>query len=145
MVNQMKISKLDAALRQLDVAIRLFFEGDYVSSLTLAGAAEEILGKLSERAGLSVSIDILTNHHRKDTDPALSNEKSKEVISGVANRGRNQAKHANDPNEMYCDNEKIWPLQMLMRAIPMANNLGNLTVDMQKMIDWINSHPEETR
>ena len=40
----MQITKLEIALHQLNVAIRLFLEGDYLSSLTLAGAAEEIWG-----------------------------------------------------------------------------------------------------
>ena len=41
----MTLTKLEVATRQLDAAIRLFLEDDYLSSLTLAGAAEEILGK----------------------------------------------------------------------------------------------------
>ena len=32
----MKLSKQDAATHQLDAAIHLFLEGDYLSSLTLA-------------------------------------------------------------------------------------------------------------
>ena len=41
------LSNLDVAERQLERAIALFLdEEDYVSALTLAGAAEEILGKL---------------------------------------------------------------------------------------------------
>ena len=36
-----------AALRQLETALRLYFEGeDYYSVVTLAGASEEVLGKL---------------------------------------------------------------------------------------------------
>jgi hypothetical protein len=42
----MEITKLDVAVHQFNVAIRLFLDGDYLASLTLAGAAEEILGKL---------------------------------------------------------------------------------------------------
>jgi hypothetical protein len=44
---KIKISKLDAARRQLDTAIRLYFmEGDPVSVHTLAAAAFEILKDL---------------------------------------------------------------------------------------------------
>lgn len=43
----MTLTKLEVAVRQLDMALRLFLEGDYLSSLTLAGAAEEILGGTS--------------------------------------------------------------------------------------------------
>lgn len=50
------MSKFEVAVSQLDQAIRLFLEGDHLSSLTLAGAAEEMLGKLSERAGKPVAV-----------------------------------------------------------------------------------------
>ena len=41
------LSNLEIAKRQLERAISLFFdEQDFVSSLTLAGAAEKILGKI---------------------------------------------------------------------------------------------------
>jgi len=43
-------TKLDLATEQLDAAISLFLEKSFVSALTLAGAAEEVLGKaLSNR------------------------------------------------------------------------------------------------
>lgn len=66
-----EINKLDAATDQLDWAIRLFLDHDaYVSAITLAGAAEEIIGeivgpesafnllklRLSEKTGLSPKI-----------------------------------------------------------------------------------------
>jgi len=41
-----KISKIDAAVSQLDWAIRLFLDHQaYLPAITLAGAAEEIIGK----------------------------------------------------------------------------------------------------
>ena len=43
---EVEISKIDAAVDQLDWAIRLFLDHHaYVPAITLAGAAEEILGK----------------------------------------------------------------------------------------------------
>jgi hypothetical protein len=37
------VSKIDAAVHQLDWAIKLFFDSEaYVAAITLAGAAEEI-------------------------------------------------------------------------------------------------------
>ena len=46
------VSKLDVATRQLERALGLFLdEDDLISSITLAGAAEEILGKLLEKQG----------------------------------------------------------------------------------------------
>jgi hypothetical protein len=44
-------SKLGIATAQLDTAIALYLEGKHLISLiTLAGAAEEILGKLAEKS-----------------------------------------------------------------------------------------------
>ena len=46
-----EVSKLDAARRQLETAIRLFFyDGDFVSTHTLAAAAFNVLNDLSRRA-----------------------------------------------------------------------------------------------
>ena len=142
----MKVSKLDAATHQLDVAILLFFERDYLSSLTLAGAAEEILGSLSRNAGLPVAIEEIAAHHRKDTDPALTDKESAKVVFGIANRARNSAKHANNEGEPEVEIEQLHPLQMIMRAMPMRRNLGlSETEATQRMLTWVKEHPESTR
>jgi len=52
MLGIMKIHrKIDVARAQLERSISLFFEGDYYSAATLAGASEEILGKFIEKTG----------------------------------------------------------------------------------------------
>ena len=52
------LSKLEVAEHQLNVAIRLYLdEDDFVSAITLAGAAEEILGKLLEKQGRKHSLE----------------------------------------------------------------------------------------
>lgn len=138
----MQITKLDVALQQLNVAIRLFLEGDYLSSLTLAGAAEEILGKLSERAGKDVAIEFIIDYHYRDTDSAPP-KKERERLRYLLNMGRNMAKHANDTNETHFDVEQIYPLQMIMRAMPMATGLGaQPTIEGVAMVNWVRSHPE---
>ena len=44
------VSKIEAAVDQLDWAIRLFIDHKaYMPAITLAGAAEEILGKASSQ------------------------------------------------------------------------------------------------
>ena len=61
-------SHLSAAQWQLLQALRLYEEGqDYYSVITLAGAAEEIFGRLSQKMGLGCSLDRL-----KVTLPKLS-------------------------------------------------------------------------
>lgn len=139
----MEISKLDAAMHQLNAALRLFFEGDYLSSLTLAGAAEGILSNLCERQGLPTAADRIADFHMKDTDPTLSTKDRRKVVFTVLNRGRNQAKHANVADENTVDVGQIYPLQMLMRAIPMARELGvSPSSEMAQLDTWIDKHPE---
>lgn len=139
----MEMTKLDAAVHQLTVAIKLFFEGDYLSALTLAGAAEEILGKLSKRAGKPVAIDEITKYHADDIDAAIPEDQRKTVLLSVLNRSRNQAKHANDPDETHVVLDHTEPLQMIMRALPMAQNLtGSMSQYKAELDVWIQAHPE---
>jgi hypothetical protein len=52
------LSSEEVALRQLEQAISLFLdERDFVSALTLAGAAEEILGNLLKRADMPHALE----------------------------------------------------------------------------------------
>jgi hypothetical protein len=43
------MTKLDVAMNQLRTSIQLYKKGNYISSITLAGAAEEILGKMAAK------------------------------------------------------------------------------------------------
>lgn len=139
------LTKLEVAVSQLDQAMRLFLEGDYLSSLTLAGAAEEILGGLCKRAGHPVAIEQIVAFHMGDTDPALSDKERRNVLTGVLNRPRNAAKHANDPAETHFIVEQVFALQMIMRAMPMAKTLGSPPSRDAEMVAWIRAHPEATR
>jgi hypothetical protein len=138
----MRISKLDVAAIQLDAAIRHFLEGDFLPALSLAGAAEEILGALSRRAGLPVAVEQIVEYHFKDTDQALPDLARRKAIVDILNAGRNQAKHANDPSEADFELEQIDSLQMIMRAMPMARRLGARMLREAEMVKWIRGHPE---
>ena len=128
----MIISKLDAAMHQLNLAIKLFIAGDFLGSLTLAGAAEDILGGLCKAAGKPVSADSIADYHEKDVDPSVPTEKRRGVVLAVLNRARNAAKHASRADENTIDIDQIHPLQMLMRAIPMCISLGVKASDENK-------------
>ncbi|MGK7871502.1 hypothetical protein [Falsiroseomonas sp. E2-1-a20] len=47
------LTQHEAAISQLDLAYRLYMVGEYAASVTLAGAAEEVLGKLAPKIGAS--------------------------------------------------------------------------------------------
>jgi len=74
------------ALTQLETAIRLYFEGDdYFSAITLAGAAEEILGKLVTEKGLDNSLESLKQAAVKIHKHLYGTETTPKRIADVAN------------------------------------------------------------
>ena len=79
------ITKLDAACRQLELAIHLYFEkGDLVAIHTLACAAREIFEKHCEKSGCHRLFDDIQNRHQGIEPKELWN---------VLNRARNFFKH----------------------------------------------------
>ena len=109
----MLLSKTDIAKRQIETACGLFLEGgDHLSVVTLAGAAEEILGSLLKRAGKSRMMD-----HLMTLDRELGRARNFNEVSDEVNRARNALKHARDASE---DLVEIVPGEadaMLVRAI----------------------------
>lgn len=83
--------------------------------------------------------------HWGDTDPSLTDKERRAVLLGVLNSARNAAKHANDPNETHFIVEQDFPLQMIMRAMPMARTLGLPPSGEAKMVAWIRTHSEVSR
>lgn len=110
--------RTDLATEQLQVAIELFLSGRrYVSALTLAGAAEEILGKAPVQRGLTTVLD----HEYRITglvEEALRGQpyKRKEFVSRK-NRVRNAPKHMPSDIESTVtadlEDESLW---MIVRA-----------------------------
>ena len=109
----------DLALVQLETALRLYFEGgDRGSVITLAGAADEVFGKLLAAAGGKPSLDSLITavtaiqHHLEGEalEPRL--------IAERANRARNSLKHwdVGDPHIVKFDVD-VEACDMLNRAI----------------------------
>src|SRR5271163_1574815 len=88
------ISKLDAAKRQLDSALTLYFRyGDPVSTYTLTAAAHQILMDLGKQDGVE---SIVKSHGVK----AIKEEFQKEYLKKI-NEAENFFKHADrDPNEL---------------------------------------------
>jgi len=82
------------ALTQIDTALRIYREGqDYFSALTLAGAAEEILGKLLKAQGRSNALDDLTSGAILIYKHLFGEESGADEFAKRANRARNALKH----------------------------------------------------
>src|SRR3989304_520601 len=82
------------ALTQIETALRLYREGDdYFSALTLAGAAEEIFGKLLKARGQSNALDDLTSGAVLLHKHLFGEEAGAKEFAERANRARNALKH----------------------------------------------------
>jgi hypothetical protein len=92
----MKISKLDAARRQLETAVALYFhEGDPASIHTLVGAAYELLLTLSEKVGEQGTIKQWMAEYIKP-------DRMKEIHRAL-NAARNCFKHADADADAVLD------------------------------------------
>ncbi len=111
------ISSGKIIIEQIETAIKLFNEGKYISATTLAGAAEEIIGK---RLEFFDEENVLSELAKKYSNPT-------EVINR-ANYARNSFKHI--------DVEKPWSFEMNVRgeAWDMVNRaIGNYWLLKQEM------------
>ncbi len=128
-------TKNDLARIQLEEAIRHYFKGSYVCSVTLAGASEEITRHILERAGKEPSIDSLKQwlHENKPESESLND------FYKNANATRNGLKHFTDPAEtnVYVGEEEahFWIMRGLMNY-SRAN--AHLTAVMQQYVqNWV--------
>lgn len=133
----MIISKVEIAKQQLESAIKAFHAGDKLAAITLAGASEEILGKLCEKAGKNnaiVSIKSMISLTNKDLC-------EKELVE-LFNNARNNLKHimdeAIDPVEIL----EIDPQLMLWRAMLNWMTLGRPSSELiNNFQEWLSKHP----
>ena len=109
----MILSKLEIAKRQLEVAAQLYVDGaDDLAVITLAGAAEEILGKLLRRTEQKCMAD-----HIVELDKKLTGGRPFNVVSDEVNRARNALKHARDQSEDLVKIEPGEATAMIGRAL----------------------------
>ena len=115
-------SKLGAALWQLDRAIALFLdEADYACAITLAGAADEILGKLLNAEGkthaLGQFVDLCMYIRERDDTPEVEPEPpfSRSTFASFANERRNELKHYTEGRNITIT--KGDAIEMLDRAV----------------------------
>lgn len=140
------LTKFEVAERQLVVAARLYIEDDdYLAILTLAGAAEDILGPLARRAGKKAMLDEIVELDRKLTGGRPFAEVREEV-----NGARNSIKHAREPKEDYAVFvERGETTAMLLRAFVNYKRVAGRFPDVmenarQKLVTEINAesgHP----
>lgn len=117
----MRLHKIEIARRQVEVALELHFNGgDPLAVITLAGAAEEILGALLGRDSKPHILErVRARIERESGEVQVFSEFSKKV-NGV----RNALKHARDSGEDEIDIPPQEALTMLGRAVSNYVMLG---------------------
>ena len=135
--------KTDIAVKQLETAIKLFLERkDYICAITLAGASEEILGKLVERVDKKSAIKSLIESLKTIYSINISD---KELISKHLNFARNTLKHANvtdeDKVELDAQTEAI---SLILRAIDNLIRLDkSVSYNTPNFFVWLNNNRKE--
>lgn len=135
------LSKPQIAIVQLNEAICLFICERFLAALTLAGAAEEILGKLLVRRGELPTIKDSTaaiERLRAETGLHAMGKASEREVIDAWNRARNTAKHLVEPEEELvtlnlCD-EAYW---IIRRALANAEKLGLKVTGAQDFENWV--------
>jgi hypothetical protein len=112
-----KLTKFEIAERQLFHAMELYLAGtNLVSVITLAGAAEEILGKLVSSKGYENALDLKVKKLCKMFEFVFKKQANPKDFEKLRNKARNELKHigTEDFIELNLEQEAV---KMLDRAI----------------------------
>ena len=135
--------RVDLAAEQLDNAISLFLEKrSYVSALTLAGAAEEILRMALKFEGKTSSLGFRFEVFAEAHAAQYGEELEWAAFADRENHARNAAKHMRTTGEtaVTVDLEEA-ALWMIVRAIDNHERLGrSRTEKMVEFGDWFYEH-----
>ncbi len=134
-----QVTKIDAAVDQLDWAIRLFLDHQaYVPAITLAGAAEEIVG---EAVSSEAAFRILKKRLFEKTGI-----EEKVISQEHLNKTKNWLKHWKDMKdeeslEIELETEAI---QYLVRAITnLITHDNSLTSETPRFFKWVNENRKD--
>jgi hypothetical protein len=137
MYEQVYVNKLEAAKRQTETAIVLYFNnGDPVSVHTLCCAAYDIVRTLNRKHGGPFML--------KDCDRFLATKAEKKQFHDCVNQAQNFFKHANgDPDEAHLLDTK-WTEALLFDAVQKYSLLaGECPRTMALYFVWfLKKHPE---
>lgn len=137
-------NKIDIAVEQLQVSLKLFLSGEsYVSALTLAGAAEEILGMALKIRGIENSLqEQFRLYHEPGLEWLNPPKKWLEFTTNGKNLVRNAVKHVKNAEDLDfmadISDEALW---MLVRATANFIRLGfKPTRLMHEFDSWFHEH-----
>ena len=116
MANYQKLTKYEIAEAQITRALELYMSSDdLISAITLAGAAEEILGKLVIANGGESALEEKVKQLCRMHEFAFSETPNPKDYVNIRNRTRNELKHIGDGEEIEVDLERE-AVNMIRRA-----------------------------
>jgi hypothetical protein len=136
-------SRLTLATEQLEDAIRLHLGGRYASATTLAGAAEEVFGKLAERAG---QLNVIQDGFASAAViwqffPAHAPEKPFKEYRDHENATRNSLKHlGDDQSDEFVADLAVESAKMIARALENTGRVGISVSGFNAFSDWFHEH-----
>jgi hypothetical protein len=114
--SEVTLTKLEVAEHQLELALELFLERqDYVASITLAGASEEILGKLLEVRGETHALEEFVQSCVETGLRVFGEDWPKKDFVGMANYFRDGLKHITNGQPITVSREAA--AEMIERAV----------------------------
>jgi len=135
-VNLDLMDKISIALHQLNRSIEMFLdEQDYICSITLSGASEEILGRMVEYEGKTNSLNELVDSLKDIPGNSLS---SKEIRNNHLNNVRNSIKHYSTSEDK--DVVTNWEAQAIQLIARCCSNVVKLKIEpsfqISRFITW---------
>jgi hypothetical protein len=113
-----RLTKRRIALIQLEQSLNLLEAGDSVSALTLAGAAEEILGKAATRKGHEPRVESNADWLGSLFDYAKKPRPPKRQLVSALNSVRNHLKHQDDGRNIKIEADFEFEAQeMILRCM----------------------------
>ncbi|MCQ8117781.1 hypothetical protein [Methylomonas rosea] len=113
---EQRITKFEIAERQLLVAIEMFIARNPIPALTLAGAAEEILGKLVKKLGGTNALEEDINDSCELSETVFGDRGNSKEFADLMNAPRNELKHLMSGEAIEFDLEEA-AINLISRAI----------------------------
>ena len=112
-----ELTKLEIAERQLIHAVELYLEGTHLTSaITLAGAAEEILGKLVNRLEKKNALELKVKRLCEMYEHVFNESAEPKSFVELRNLARDELKHIRTGNSLSIDLEEE-AVKLIDRAI----------------------------
>ncbi|WP_166379684.1 hypothetical protein [Pseudoalteromonas sp. Z9A4] len=130
------MEKISIAIHQLNRSIEMFLDDkDYICSITLSGASEEILGKAVEYEGEINSLNELIDGLKEISGEAIS---SKDLRNEYLNNVRNSIKHySNIEDSSVTTNWEAQAVQLIARCCSNVIKLKREpSYQMSRFIEW---------